>query len=121
MTQRALIFDENQIAFFSSGEQWWRDLNRAQEADAAMLMTNNLQVAFLAFAGGMTAALLTTCVTIFNGLMLGAVFGMLRTTGTPWPLAEFVAGFAAARACDHLSYFAPGSPGLASLARALVD
>jgi uncharacterized membrane protein SpoIIM required for sporulation len=115
-----LIFNEGQLAMFSSGEEWWRSLNRAQEAGAAALMTNNLQVAFLAFAGGMTAGVLTTYVSILNGLMLGGVFAVLRNTGTPWPLAEFVIGHGVlelseivfAAACGYKIAHAIMQPGL---------
>lgn len=37
------------------------------------IMTNNIQVAFLAFAGGITFGLLTTFVLIYNGIIIGAL------------------------------------------------
>ena len=42
---------------------------------SSSIITNNIRVSFLAFAGGMTAGLLTIYVLIFNGLMLGTITG----------------------------------------------
>ncbi len=46
---------------------------------SAEIMTNNIQVAILAFAGGITFGLLTVYVLIYNGILIGALaalFGM---------------------------------------------
>jgi uncharacterized membrane protein SpoIIM required for sporulation len=40
---------------------------------SASIMTNNIQVAFLAFAGGITFGLLTVYVLIYNGIIVGAI------------------------------------------------
>jgi len=46
-------------------------INSAQFS--ADIMTNNIRVAFLAFAGGATLGLLTVYILIFNGLLIGAI------------------------------------------------
>ena len=47
---------------------------------SSLIMTNNLQVSFLAFAGGILIGLLTLQVLIYNGFMLGALgAGISRT------------------------------------------
>ncbi|WP_078553554.1 stage II sporulation protein M [Bacillus alkalicellulosilyticus] len=40
---------------------------------SASIMTNNIQVAFLAFAGGITFGLLTAYVLVYNGIIVGAL------------------------------------------------
>jgi uncharacterized membrane protein SpoIIM required for sporulation len=57
---------------------------------STMIMTNNIQVAILAFAGGMLLGLLTVYVLVMNGVMLGAVFGYTQTYGLAGDLAAFV-------------------------------
>ncbi len=48
---------------------------------AAGITTNNIQVALMAFAGGMTAGVLTVYALVFNGLMLGALTGVFAKAG----------------------------------------
>ncbi|MFC4402127.1 stage II sporulation protein M [Gracilibacillus xinjiangensis] len=43
---------------------------------SAEIMTNNIRVAILAFAGGITFGLLTVYVLIFNGILVGALAGL---------------------------------------------
>ncbi|MDC3414174.1 stage II sporulation protein M [Aquibacillus sp. 3ASR75-11] len=40
---------------------------------SATVMTNNIQVAFLAFAGGVTFGLLTVYLLVYNGIIIGAL------------------------------------------------
>jgi uncharacterized membrane protein SpoIIM required for sporulation len=80
------------IADAREGNQWWRDLNEANDFGASVIATNNLRVAIFAFAGGMTFGLLTLYVLINNGLLFGGVFGILHAYGSAGPLAEFVVG-----------------------------
>src|SRR5579859_5094838 len=48
---------------------------------ATLIFTNNIQVAFLAFAGGVLFGLGTTYVLVTNGLSLGAVLGAAQFYG----------------------------------------
>lgn len=48
---------------------------------ASEIMTNNIRVTFLAFAGGALLGLLTAFSLIFNGLMLGVVTGLAFNAG----------------------------------------
>jgi uncharacterized membrane protein SpoIIM required for sporulation len=48
---------------------------------AAQIFTNNMQVAFVAFAGGLTLGLLTGWVLVLNGLMLGLLGGVELANG----------------------------------------
>jgi uncharacterized membrane protein SpoIIM required for sporulation len=48
---------------------------------SAYIMTNNIRLAFLAFAGGLTLGILTVYLLIFNGLMLGGMAAMYNDAG----------------------------------------
>ena len=52
-----------------------------QAAFSSMIFTNNIRVTFLAFAGGILAGLGTGFVLVYNGLTLGAVFGLAIGAG----------------------------------------
>lgn len=86
------VLDSATIGMIESGEQWWKELNQRNEVGSAFLMTNNLGVAFLAFAGGMIFGLGTVYVLIVNGVSIGAVLGLLHAHGNAAPLWEFIAG-----------------------------
>lgn len=72
------------------GRLWTDIAPGVRSAAAGFIMTNNIQVMFLTFAGGMTAGLLTLWVLINNGLHLGAIFGLLLAHDLAGGLAEFV-------------------------------
>jgi uncharacterized membrane protein SpoIIM required for sporulation len=63
----------------------------AQQASlAAQIFTNNIQVTFLAFAGGILLGLGTAAVLLFNGLLLGAVGGLAVEGGSGSAFFELV-------------------------------
>src|SRR5204862_386883 len=49
-----------------------------------------VRIAIVAFAGGLTAGLLTAYVLITNGAFLGTVFAVLQNAGLAWTLLTFV-------------------------------
>ncbi len=57
---------------------------------AASIFTNNIQVTFLAFAGGIVLGLGTLYVLVQNGLLLGAVAGLAIGAGNGRPFFELV-------------------------------
>jgi len=59
---------------------------------SAFIMTNNIQVSFMAFASGITAGLMTLWVLFFNGLMIGTLTGLTAYHGIGWELWNFVIG-----------------------------
>jgi uncharacterized membrane protein SpoIIM required for sporulation len=67
-------------------------LNGANGVGSALIMTNNLQVSFLAFSGGMLLGLFTLYVLVMNGLSLGVTLGLMQVYGHAAPLWEFVIG-----------------------------
>lgn len=58
---------------------------------ASRIMTNNIQVVFMAFAAGITAGILTTFVLVTNGISIGAVIGLYLSKG----IGHVVFGFMA--------------------------
>ncbi|MDQ4142651.1 MAG: stage II sporulation protein M [Actinomycetota bacterium] len=62
-----------------------------QAAFSSMIFTNNIRVTFLAFAGGILVGLGTGFVLVFNGLTLGAVFGLAIGAGNARLFFELVA------------------------------
>ncbi len=69
----------------------WTEIEVSQRPlFSSLITTNNIQVSFLAFAGGMLAGIFTTYILIFNGLMLGGILGLTFHYGIGWGLTEFV-------------------------------
>jgi uncharacterized membrane protein SpoIIM required for sporulation/uncharacterized RDD family membrane protein YckC len=58
---------------------------------AALIISNNILVCFRAFAGGITAGLLTALVLLFNGLMLGTAYGVFANHHASLYLTTFIA------------------------------
>jgi uncharacterized membrane protein SpoIIM required for sporulation len=58
---------------------------------ASQLISNNVQVTFLAFAGGMTGGVLTVVVLVINGVLLGGTFGAFGNHGQLLHIGTFVA------------------------------
>jgi uncharacterized membrane protein SpoIIM required for sporulation len=59
---------------------------------SSFIMRNNIQVAFLAFGGGMLAGLYTVWIMVFNGLILGGLTGLTAHYGVGFELWTFVIG-----------------------------
>lgn len=72
------------------GELWTEIAPSVRSAAATTILTNNIGVMFYAFAGSLTGGLLTLYILIFNGLSLGAIFGLLQFHGMSPGLAEFI-------------------------------
>lgn len=83
---------EQLVDIVERGELWIDVDPNESSSFSAMIMTNNIRVTFLAYAGGMLAGVLTLYVMIFNGIMLGALTGLTAHHGLGWDLWEFVIG-----------------------------
>jgi len=57
-----------------------------------LIIVNNVQVALVAFAGGMTAGALTVYVLATNGAMLGTIFSVVQGYGLAGALLAFISG-----------------------------
>lgn len=64
----------------------------ARPVAGPLIILNNVQVAVVAFAGGMTAGLLTAYVLVANGAYLGTTFAVLQNAGVAGALLTFVLG-----------------------------
>ena len=83
---------------------------------ASRIITNNVQVAFLGFALGITAGIGTLLLLVFNGLFFGAVLGLFANYGLAGWLLTFVAGHGV---LELSAIFIAGGAGLL-VARALL-
>lgn len=71
----------------------WTDIPIEERPYAsAFIMTNNIRVSFLAFSSGVTAALLTVYVMIFNGLLIGGLLGLTSHYDVGFELGTFMIG-----------------------------
>lgn len=57
---------------------------------SAEIMTNNIQVAILAFAGGITFGILTVYLLLFNGLMVGALAAVFWHYGMSYEFWAYI-------------------------------
>lgn len=65
------------------------DVYRPQMASG--IIANNIQVAFLAFAAGITAGILTCVVLVSNGFSIGAILGLYVSKGIGGLIFAFIA------------------------------
>jgi uncharacterized membrane protein SpoIIM required for sporulation len=99
---------EDVLSDIQAGEEWWQSINEeGRSASASLIMTNNIRVAFLAFAGGVLLGTLTLYVLLQNGLMLGTIAGAAQR----FDFADNLWGFVAAHGVVELSviFFAGGA------------
>ena len=72
--------------------RWWESLNEANQVGGAAIMTNNIQVMFLAFAFGALLGLGTLYIMAANGASIGAVLALTYRAGFGHELVAFMAG-----------------------------
>lgn len=108
----ALLFPgiQDTITDIQNGREWWKRINdEGRTASASFIMTNNIRVAFLAFAGGVLFGTLTLYVLAMNGVLLGSVAGAAQL----FDFADNLWGFVAAHGVIELSViFIAGGAGL---------
>jgi uncharacterized membrane protein SpoIIM required for sporulation len=100
----------------SAGQDLGRSVDDQSDL-AAKIFTNNIQVTFLAFAGGILLGLGTLYVLIQNGILLGAVAGLAIGAGNGRPFFELVV----AHGVLELSCIAVAGMAGLRLASAIVD
>jgi uncharacterized membrane protein SpoIIM required for sporulation len=74
----------------ASGRTWTDIAPSLRPAMATLIFTNNIQVAFLCFAGGVVFGLGTAYVLLANGLTLGSVLGAAQFYGVGPSLWSFI-------------------------------
>jgi uncharacterized membrane protein SpoIIM required for sporulation len=71
---------------------WTKIPIQARPYASAVIMSNNIRVAVMAFGGGISLGLFTIYVLAMNGLILGGVMGLAAHYGMGTTLLEFVVG-----------------------------
>ena len=80
-----------QIVETIHAKEMWTNIPELQRNLAAsFIMRNNIQVAFLAFASGITFMIGTVYILAFNGVHIGVIAGLCHVHGLALPLWEFV-------------------------------
>jgi uncharacterized membrane protein SpoIIM required for sporulation len=72
-------------------EGYIQDPQSLRPAMASFIVTNNVQVTFIAFAAGITAGVGTVLVLVTNGISLGGVMGLYQSKGILSLIVAFVA------------------------------
>jgi uncharacterized membrane protein SpoIIM required for sporulation/uncharacterized RDD family membrane protein YckC len=73
------------------GEGYIDDPQLFRPLMATSIIANNVQISFAAFAGGVTAGLLSTLLLVVNGISFGSVVGLYVSKGIGMLLLAFVA------------------------------
>ena len=79
------------VATIERHEMWTHSIVGIEPMASSMIMTNNLSVCFIAFAGGILFGLLTVYSMFFNGLLLGVIGVACQQHGMSVDLWSFVA------------------------------
>lgn len=87
MLQRA----EDGVRRARNGEGYIDDPQLLRPVMASSIVTNNVQVTFAVFAGGVTAGLVSVLMLVLNGISLGSVVGLYASKGIARLLLAFVA------------------------------
>ncbi|MDQ2665220.1 MAG: stage II sporulation protein M [Gemmatimonadota bacterium] len=74
-----------------SGEGYIDDPQLLRPVMASQIVTNNIQVTFAVFAGGITAGLLSVLMLVVNGISMGSVVGLYASKGIGMLLLAFIA------------------------------
>ena len=88
MVARAEEAAENQV----EGRSYAQASKEERPVAAALIMSNNINVSFGTFVGGLTGGLLTAWLLFVNGMMLGLVIGLFQNYHALNYLMTFVAG-----------------------------
>jgi uncharacterized membrane protein SpoIIM required for sporulation len=73
------------------GEGYVDDPQLFRPVMASSIVANNVQISFAAFAGGVTAGILTAVLLVVNGISFGSVIGLYLAKGIGGLLLAFVA------------------------------
>lgn len=87
---RVIVVSRPFVEGVESGRSWLDIAEPQRGFMASFIMANNIQVAFLAFAGGVLFGVGPVVVLVWNGLSLGAIAGLAGRNGLGPTLAGFV-------------------------------
>jgi uncharacterized membrane protein SpoIIM required for sporulation len=92
-TSIATWLDLGQEEVMMRNKDLWINIPPSERPGASsFIMTNNIQVSFLAFAGGVLAGLFTVYIMVMNGLHFGGIMGLAAHYGVAGELGSFVIG-----------------------------
>lgn len=80
------------LPYLEEQELWTEVPLNQRPGFSAMIMTNNIRVAFLAFAGGVLAGIGTLFTMLQNGWVIGGVFGLAAFYDLGFELGTFAIG-----------------------------
>jgi uncharacterized membrane protein SpoIIM required for sporulation len=89
-TLREALVPERMRQVMEAGRTWTDIEPALRPGMATLIFTNNIQVTFLSFAGGVLFGIGTAYVLVANGLMLGAALGAAQHYGVGGLLWSFV-------------------------------
>ncbi len=116
--ENAVVFGlEDQRATLASQQTWTNIPVESRPYASAFIMSNNIRVALLAFAGGAAFGVFTIYILVTNGLMVGGVLGLAAHYGMGESLVTFIIGHGV---IELSIIFIAGGAGL-SLAWALLN
>jgi len=88
---RLKIIGPEMVQTIERHEMWTHSVVAVKPLASSVIMTNNLSVAFTAFAAGITAGLGTIYMVIFNGVLMGVIATACAQAGMSLRLWSFVA------------------------------
>ena len=90
-----MFLGADRVADLDRHKMWTESVLSAKPQEASGIMTNNIMVCFMTFAGGITAGLFTLFELFNNGLMLGAIAVVCHQHHMALSLWSFVAAHGA--------------------------
>lgn len=84
------LLSEEAIANLREGRLWTEGVRGMSSLAASQITTNNIGVAFTAFAAGIAGGFLTVLVLILNGASIGGIFAVVGVYGMASRLLDFI-------------------------------
>jgi uncharacterized membrane protein SpoIIM required for sporulation len=85
------ILGPEMVATIDRHEMWTHSIVGIKPIASSQIMTNNMSVALLTFAAGITAGVGTAYLIVFNGILLGVIGAACAASGMSLSLWSFVA------------------------------
>lgn len=83
---------EQLLPIVQSHHLWFSSATGSQSLMSSFIMTNNIRVALIAFAGGALLGTFSVYILVFNGIMVGTLAGVVQYYGLSLGLWSFVVG-----------------------------
>lgn len=90
-----MILGADRVADLDKHKMWTESVLSAKPQTSSFIMTNNISVCFITFAGGITAGLFTLYSLFNNGLMIGAIATVCAQHHMALSLWSFIAAHGA--------------------------